>query len=44
MLNIYGFNCDWVENRNNIKVFELRFILADMRKIRHKSNPSILVM
>ncbi|RVW14936.1 hypothetical protein CK203_106764 [Vitis vinifera] len=34
--------CDWVDNKNGIKVDELGFTLVDFSKICHKSDPFIL--
>ncbi|RVW62229.1 hypothetical protein CK203_061630 [Vitis vinifera] len=34
--------CDWVDNKNGIKMDELGFTLVDFSKIGHKSNPFIL--
>ncbi|RVW24072.1 hypothetical protein CK203_091352 [Vitis vinifera] len=34
--------CDWVDNKNGIKVDELGFTLVDFSKIGHKSDPFIL--
>ena len=36
------FKCDWVDNRNNIKVDDLGFTLVDFNKTAHKSDPFIL--
>ena len=36
------FKCNWVENKNGIKVDELGFTLVDFSKIGHKSDPFIL--
>ena len=39
MFNICVFKCDWVDNRNGVKVDELGFTLVDLSKIGHKSDP-----
>ncbi|KAL6347804.1 hypothetical protein AAG906_026333 [Vitis piasezkii] len=36
------FLCDWVDNKNGIKVDELGFTLVDFSKIGHKLDPFIL--
>ncbi|RVX18749.1 hypothetical protein CK203_006964 [Vitis vinifera] len=36
------FKCDWVDNKNGIKVDDLGFTLVDFSKIAHKSDPFIL--
>ena len=42
MFTIPMFKCDWVDNKNGIKVDELGFTLVDFSKIGHKSDPFIL--
>ena len=42
MFTIPIFKCDWVDNKNGIKVDELGFTLVDFSKIVHKSYPFIL--
>nr|CAN66225.1 hypothetical protein VITISV_006068 [Vitis vinifera] len=42
MFRIPIFKCDWVDNRNGIKVNDLGFTLVDFNKTTHKSNPFIL--
>ncbi|KAL6327920.1 hypothetical protein AAG906_027331 [Vitis piasezkii] len=42
MFRIPIFKCDWVDNKNGIKVDELGFTLVDFSKIGHKSDPFIL--
>ena len=42
MFTIPIFKCDWVDNKNGIKVDELGFTLVDFSKIGHKSNPFTL--
>ncbi|RVW18143.1 hypothetical protein CK203_111874 [Vitis vinifera] len=42
MFKIPIFKCDWVDNKNGIKVDELGFTLVDFSKIGHKSDPFIL--
>ena len=42
MFRIPVFKCDWVDNKNVIKVDDLGFTLVDFDKIAHKSNPFIL--
>ena len=42
MFRIPVFKCDWVDNRNGIKVDDLGFTLVDFNKTAHKSNPFIL--
>ena len=42
MFTIPIFKCDWVDNKNGIKVDELRFTLVDFSKIGRKSDPFIL--
>ena len=42
MFRIPVFKCDWVDNRNGIKVYDLGFTLVDFNKTAHKSNPFIL--
>ncbi|RVW37618.1 PH, RCC1 and FYVE domains-containing protein 1 [Vitis vinifera] len=41
-IEIPVFKCDWVDNKNGIKVDDLAFTLVDFSKIAHKSNPFIL--
>ncbi|KAL6334208.1 hypothetical protein AAG906_006801 [Vitis piasezkii] len=36
------FKCDWVDNKNGIKVDDLGFTLVDFSKMAHKSDPFIL--
>ena len=42
MFRIPIFNCDWVDNKNRIRVDDLRLTLADFNKMAHKSNLFIL--
>ena len=42
MFRIPVFKCDWVDNKNGIKVDDLGFTLVDFSKIAHKSDPFIL--
>ncbi|RVW84608.1 hypothetical protein CK203_048116 [Vitis vinifera] len=42
MFRISIFKCDWVDNKNGIKVDDLGFTLVDFNKIAHKSDPFIL--
>ena len=42
MFRIPIFKCDWVDNKNGIKVDELGFTLVDFSKIGHKLDPFIL--
>ena len=42
MFRIPVFKCDWVDNKNGIKVYDLGFTLVDFSKIAHKSDPFIL--
>ncbi|KAL6323329.1 hypothetical protein AAG906_029336 [Vitis piasezkii] len=42
MFRIPVFKCDWVDNKNGIKVDDLGFKLVDFSKIAHKSDPFIL--
>ncbi|KAL6321680.1 hypothetical protein AAG906_031189 [Vitis piasezkii] len=42
MFRIPVFKCDWVDNRNGIKVDDLGFTLVDFNKTAHKSDPFIL--
>ncbi|RVW32350.1 hypothetical protein CK203_087511 [Vitis vinifera] len=42
MFRISIFKCDWVDNKNGIKVYDLGFTLVDFSKIAHKSDPFIL--
>ena len=42
MFRIPVFKCDWVDNRNDIKVDDLGFTLVDFNKTAHKSDPFIL--
>ena len=42
MFTIPIFKCDWVDNKNGIKVDELGFKLVDFSKISHKLDPFIL--
>ena len=42
MFRILVFKCDWVDNKNGIKVDDLGFTLVDFNKIAHKSDPFIL--
>ncbi|RVX04782.1 hypothetical protein CK203_025058 [Vitis vinifera] len=39
---VFVFKCDWVDNKNGIKVDDLGFTLVDFNKIAHKSDPFIL--
>ena len=34
--NIYVIKCDWVDNKNGVKVDKVGFTLVDLSKIRHK--------
>ena len=36
------FKCDWVDNKNGIRVDDLRFTLVDFNKMAHKSDHFIL--
>ena len=36
MFRIPVFKCDWVDNKNDIKVYDLGFTLVDFNKIAHK--------
>ena len=36
MFRIPVFKCDWVDNKNDIKVYDLGFTLVDFNKISHK--------
>ncbi|RVW14944.1 hypothetical protein CK203_109760 [Vitis vinifera] len=42
MFTILIFKCDWIDNKNGIKVDELGFTLVDFSKIGHKLDPFIL--
>ena len=42
MFRILVFKCDWVDNKNGIKVDDLGFTLVDFNKIAHESDPFIL--
>ncbi|RVW67500.1 hypothetical protein CK203_063103 [Vitis vinifera] len=42
MFRIPIFKCDWVDNKNGIKVDDLGFTLVDFSKMAHKSDPFIL--
>ena len=42
MFRIPVFKCDWVDNRNDIKVDDLGFTLVDFNKTAHKPYPFIL--
>ncbi|RVW13297.1 hypothetical protein CK203_103428 [Vitis vinifera] len=42
MFRIPIFKCDWVDNKNGIRVDDLGFTLVDFSKMAHKSNPFIL--
>ncbi|RVW26918.1 hypothetical protein CK203_113377 [Vitis vinifera] len=42
MFKIPIFKCDWVDNKNGIRVDDLGFTLVDFNKMAHKSNPFIL--
>ena len=42
MFRIPIFKCDWVDNKNGIRVDDLGFTLVDFNKMAHKSNPFIL--
>ncbi|KAL6315985.1 hypothetical protein AAG906_014910 [Vitis piasezkii] len=42
MFRIPIINCDWVDNKNGIKVDDLGFTLVDFNKMAHKSDPFIL--
>ena len=42
MFTILIFKCDWIDNKNGIKVDELGFTLVDFSKIGCKSDPFIL--
>ena len=41
MFRILVFKCDWVDNKNGIKVDDLGFTLVDFNKIAHKLDPFI---
>ena len=41
MFRIPVFKCDWVDNKNDIKVDDLVFTLVDFNKIAHKLDISI---
>ena len=41
MFKILVFKCDWVDNKNGIKVDDLGFTLVDFNKIAHKLDPFI---
>ncbi|KAL0559047.1 hypothetical protein IC582_003636 [Cucumis melo] len=36
------FKCDWIDNRDEVKVDELGFTIVDLKRIGHKSDPFIL--
>ena len=42
MFTIPIFKCDWVDNKNGIKVYELEFTLVDFSKIGDNLDPFIL--
>ena len=42
MLKISVFKCDWVDNKNGIKVYDLGLTLVDFNKMTYKSDPFIL--
>ncbi|KAJ9675314.1 hypothetical protein PVL29_024315 [Vitis rotundifolia] len=42
MFRIPVSKCDWVDNKNGIKVDDLGFTLVDFNKIAHKSDPFLL--
>ncbi|RVW34767.1 hypothetical protein CK203_104447 [Vitis vinifera] len=42
MFTIPIFKCDWVDNKNGIRVDDLRFTLVDFNKMAHKSDHFIL--
>ena len=42
MFKIPIFKCDWVDNKNGIRVDDLRFTLVDFNKMAHKSDHFIL--
>ena len=42
MFRIPIFKCDWVDNKNGIRVDDLGFTLVDFSKMAHKSDPFIL--
>ena len=42
MFRIPVSKCDWVDNKNGIKVDDLGFTLVDFSKVAHKSDPFIL--
>ena len=42
MFRILVFKCDWVDNKNHVKVDDLGFILVDFNKRAHKLDPFIL--
>lgn len=49
MLDYYNFNilvfkCDWVDNKNSIKVDELGFTYVELSKVGHKSDSFILTL
>ncbi|KAL0544322.1 hypothetical protein IC582_019435 [Cucumis melo] len=41
-LSFILFKCDWVDNRNGVKVDELGFTIVDLKRIGHKSDSFIL--
>ena len=42
MFRIPVFKCDWVDNKNGIKVDDLGLTLVDFSRVAHKSDPFIL--
>ena len=42
MFKIPIFKCDWVDNKNGIRVDDLGFTLVDLSKMAHKSDHFIL--
>lgn len=42
VLKIPLFKCDWVDNRNGVKVDELGFTSVDLGRVGNKSDPFIL--
>lgn len=40
--NIPVFKCDWVDNKNNVKVDELSFTSVKLSRVGHKSDSFIL--
>ncbi|KAL0554499.1 hypothetical protein IC582_008421 [Cucumis melo] len=40
--NVAVFRCDWVENNNSMKIYDLGFVLVDLKRIGHKSDSFIM--